>query len=103
MISPKMSVKMSAKDLVEIKAVVHGRVQGVGFRATAQRHGKQLGLQGTVRNLTDGSVEICVRGTQTQIDRFFHILKKEEFPGYIQRIEISAYPLSFQADGFLVI
>lgn len=103
MISPKKSVKMSAKDLVEIKAVVHGRVQGVGFRATVQRHGKQLGLHGTVRNLADGSVEIYVRGTQTQIDRLFYILKEEEFPGYIQRVEISPTPLSSHADGFLVI
>lgn len=40
---------------------VTGRVQGVGFRAFVQRCGRQLGLNGIVRNLPDGSVESLVR------------------------------------------
>jgi len=41
---------------------VRGRVQGVGFRAFVQRHGRSLGLVGWVRNLPDGSVEVVAQG-----------------------------------------
>ncbi|OUM93365.1 MAG: hypothetical protein BAA04_00700 [Firmicutes bacterium ZCTH02-B6] len=41
---------------------VRGRVQGVGFRAFVQRHGRALGLVGWVRNLPDGSVEVVAQG-----------------------------------------
>lgn len=88
---------------IEIRAVVHGRVQGVGFRATAQRHGRKLGLEGTVRNLEDGSVELCVRGSQEAIDCLFHILKQEEFPGYIHAIEVESTSLKPQIKGFSIL
>nr|MBO2476959.1 acylphosphatase [Bacillota bacterium] len=41
---------------------VRGRVQGVGFRAFVQRHGRALGLVGWARNLPDGSVEVVAEG-----------------------------------------
>ena len=44
---------------------VSGRVQGVGFRAWAQRHAEKLNLSGWVRNLSDGRVEIMVKGLET--------------------------------------
>ena len=40
------------------RAVVRGRVQGVGFRFFAQRAARELGVRGWVRNRPDGSVEI---------------------------------------------
>ncbi|WP_230492525.1 acylphosphatase [Martelella alba] len=47
---------------------VYGMVQGVGFRYTAQRRAKELGLKGYVRNLDDGGVEMVACGTQAQLD-----------------------------------
>ena len=39
-----------------------GRVQGVGFRFTAQRIAFRYGLSGFVRNLPKGSVEMLAQG-----------------------------------------
>ena len=39
-----------------------GRVQGVGFRWWTRRTAERLSLYGSVRNLTDGSVEVHVTG-----------------------------------------
>lgn len=39
-----------------------GRVQGVGFRYTAQRIALRCELSGYVRNMPDGSVELFVQG-----------------------------------------
>ncbi len=53
---------------VRARIVVHGRVQGVGFRAFAARAASDLRLLGGVRNLTDGRVELEVEGERSVID-----------------------------------
>jgi acylphosphatase len=53
-----------------IHLVVHGRVQGVYFRATAQREARQHGLSGWVKNRTDGSVEIVAEGEEDDVKDF---------------------------------
>lgn len=45
-----------------------GRVQGVGFRYTAESHAKRLGLTGWVRNLSDGRVEMIAEGPKAVIE-----------------------------------
>jgi acylphosphatase len=53
-----------------IHLVVRGRVQGVYFRATAQREARQHGLSGWVKNRTDGSVEIVAEGEEDDVKDF---------------------------------
>lgn len=47
---------------------VRGRVQGVGFRFFVMREASDLGLRGTVRNLSDGSVEVVAGGSVEQLE-----------------------------------
>lgn len=42
--------------------IVHGRVQGVGFRAFVEREALSRGVEGWVRNRRDGSVEALFAG-----------------------------------------
>ncbi len=49
---------------------VHGRVQGVWYRASAQNKARELDVKGWVRNAHDGSVEIHAEGTDDSLDRF---------------------------------
>lgn len=46
----------------ELYCVVTGKVQGVRYRAYLEDSATQLGLTGFVRNLPDGSVEVCAQG-----------------------------------------
>jgi acylphosphatase len=50
------------------RVVVHGRVQGVGFRVACARRAERLSLGGWVRNLADGSVEAVFEGRGEDVD-----------------------------------
>ena len=52
------------------RAVVRGRVQGVGYRFFASRAARELGLSGWVRNLPDGSVETLVEGEDAPVAQY---------------------------------
>ena len=55
---------------------VVGKVQGVGFRAFVLRQAGQLGLDGWVRNLGDGSVESLVDASEAGHAAFENVLRK---------------------------
>jgi acylphosphatase len=50
--------------------IIRGRVQGIGFRWWATRKAQQLGLDGWVRNRSDGNVEILVIGAEISMREF---------------------------------
>ncbi|MFX0078435.1 MAG: acylphosphatase [Candidatus Hermodarchaeota archaeon] len=57
-----------------IRAIVHGRVQGVFFRAYARDKANQLNLIGWVRNNRDGTVECQAQGPEDAIAEFIEFL-----------------------------
>lgn len=50
------------------RAVIHGRVQGVFFRAETRDRARSLGLSGWVRNVPGGSVEAVFEGERERIE-----------------------------------
>ncbi|HTA18932.1 MAG TPA: acylphosphatase, partial [Polyangia bacterium] len=50
-----------------LRAVVRGRVQGVGFRASAASEARRLQLTGWVRNQLDGTVETEAEGDDAAV------------------------------------
>ena len=50
--------------------IVHGRVQGVWFRAGTKEKADQLGLFGWVKNRSEGTVEIHTEGEKLQLEKF---------------------------------
>jgi len=55
--------------------VISGNVQGVGFRAFVQGKASQLGINGWVRNLSDGTVEIIAEADGALLQNLLMILK----------------------------
>jgi len=49
-------------EVLRLRIVIRGRVQGVGFRYAAVSEARRLGLAGWARNAPDGSVEIVAEG-----------------------------------------
>lgn len=50
------------------RIAVRGRVQGVWFRASAEREAARLGLSGFARNERDGSVTVEAEGVPAAVD-----------------------------------
>lgn len=52
-----------------LRCLVAGRVQGVWYRASAQRQAQALGITGYARNLADGRVEVLACGDASALER----------------------------------
>jgi len=65
-----------------------GRVQGVGFRYTAQGIAEDLGVLGWIRNLRDGRVELVAEQEEEILYEFLDRLKKY-FSSYIRDVKIN--------------
>jgi acylphosphatase len=52
-----------------VRALVRGRVQGVGFRYDTVRVARGLGLRGWVRNTAEGHVELVAEGPAEHVER----------------------------------
>jgi acylphosphatase len=59
---------MTGSHAVAREVVVHGRVQGVGFRLYCQQQAEQQGLAGWVTNEPDGSVRAWFEGSSEQVE-----------------------------------
>ena len=64
-----------------------GRVQGVGFRYTAQHLAASFPIAGYVRNLPNGSVELAAEGSAEDVDAFLSRLANQ-MAGYIEKTTV---------------
>ena len=48
--------------------IYRGRVQGVGFRATARSIARRFAVTGRVRNEGDGSVRLAIQGEAAEVE-----------------------------------
>ncbi len=64
-----------------------GRVQGVGFRYTAEAAALGLKLTGWVRNLPDGRVEAVCEGPEGRLSKFLEAVRTGPMARYIERVQ----------------
>ena len=73
-----------------VRAVVEGRVQGVGFRYWTVQVARELGITGWVRNCPDYSVEIFAEGDGATLYDFFNVVQPSHPRAYISNFTITA-------------
>ncbi|HSD11198.1 MAG TPA: acylphosphatase [Candidatus Binatia bacterium] len=87
---------------VRVELRIHGRVQGVFYRASAHRQARVLGLSGYVENLGDGSVGVVAEGDETAIERLIAWCRVGPPSARVSRIDVTRVPASGKFTDFEV-
>jgi len=87
------SFKISMMEVKKrVLLIIYGRVQMVGFRFFAQRTADSLGINGWVRNRSDGSVEIAAEGEEERLNRFMSIMRSGPPSASVSHVDIQWDP-----------
>ena len=70
-----------------LHAVVHGDVQGVGFRYFVQRRAADLALSGWVRNNDDGTVELVAEGPRDRLEELKRAVERGPRTAHVDRVD----------------
>jgi acylphosphatase len=79
------------------RVIYRGRVQGVGFRYTANGLARGFAVAGYVRNLPTGEVQLVAEGAADQVDAFLAALA-ERMADYIAAATVEDAPPTGAAD-----
>ncbi|MFJ4028324.1 acylphosphatase [Paenarthrobacter sp. NPDC089989] len=93
---------MQTEDM-RLTARISGVVQGVGFRYWTARKADELLLKGTVRNRSDGSVEIVAEGPREEMDQFVQWLHSSRGPGRVDKVDIEVSDWTGEFYGFKIL
>jgi len=67
---------------------VHGKVQGVFFRATMKAVADQLGVKGFAKNEKDGSVYMEAEGDDFSLETFLEFCSKGSDKAVVEKVDI---------------
>jgi acylphosphatase len=67
--------------------IVHGRVQGVGFRAFVEDEAVARGLQGWVRNRREGTVEAVFRGEEDVVADMIEACRRGPYSARVDALD----------------
>ena len=85
-----------------LEAVARGYVQGVGYRAFAQRQARALGLTGWVRNEGDGSVRVVAEGKEAALLALMRALGRGPSEAEVSHVEAAWLPATGEWGTFRV-
>ena len=83
----------SRADLSGRRFVVHGRVQGVGYRYFVKGAAQKLGLAGYARNLDDGTVEVVAVGPASKVEDLLGSLHRGPTLAEVRHVEHEPAPV----------
>ena len=82
------------------RLVVHGSVQGVGFRFAACDAASECSVTGWVRNLPDGTVEIVAQGSPDAVARMTAWARRGPRYASVDRVQVEMLAESSKWDSF---
>jgi acylphosphatase len=78
-----------------------GRVQGVGFRYTAQNVAQQYNVQGYVKNLPDGRVMLVLEGPDDEMDTTVESIR-QRLDSFIGQVDSNLLPATGEFRQFQI-
>jgi len=76
--------------VIRRRVVVHGYVQGVGFRYSVRERARQRGLSGWVSNRHDGSVEAVFEGADDAVEALVAFMRDGPRGAEVDAVDITA-------------
>ncbi|MGA8690730.1 MAG: acylphosphatase [Methyloceanibacter sp.] len=92
----------NAQQCKTVTVRIEGRVQGVYYRAWTDENAQALGLDGTVRNCSDGSVEAVFSGPADTVDKMLKRCHQGPLDSRVTKVTVTKEGGSV-APGFKVI
>ena len=72
-----------------VNLLITGRVQGVFFRGSTHKEADKLGVNGFVRNLPDGRVEVVAEGEQVAVEKLVAWCHQGPRGARIDKVDVS--------------
>ncbi len=86
--------------MTALHILISGRVQGVGFRWFVERQSDEFGVDGHVRNLPDGRVEVFAQADEKILERFCDALRQGPALSRTDELLKKRVPVDPQLRGF---
>jgi acylphosphatase len=83
-----------------LHAVIHGDVQGVGFRYFVMRKARPLGIRGWVRNRHDGAVELEAEGERQVLEQLLEAIRQGPRAAHVTRVDAEWMPATGGLEPF---
>jgi acylphosphatase len=74
--------------MIRRRLIVHGLVQGVGFRYWLARAARTRGLAGSAVNRADGAVEIVLEGETEAVESVLRLCHEGPRGAAVERVEV---------------
>ena len=81
-------LRSMATDLMRRRAIVHGLVQGVWFRASVRERARAYGVAGWARNRADGAVEVALEGKADAVESLLRYCRTGPPGARVERVEV---------------
>lgn len=59
-------------NIIKLALIIHGNVQGVGYRVFVRGIANKYNIKGLTRNVSNGSVEILAIGVEENLNKFIN-------------------------------
>ncbi len=99
----EVNVSEGPLDKMNLHAMVRGRVQGVGFRAFTQNEASRRGLNGWVKNRSDGTVELEAEGSRFELKKFLKALQEGPALARVESVTVDWTDSNRQTQGFTIL
>lgn len=89
--------------MIRVRLTISGQVQGVFFRAHAQRKAQQLGgIYGWVANESDGTVTVVAEGSENKISDLVDWCHSGPSTCQVEKVNVEQMPYQGEFDDFSV-
>jgi len=85
---------------MRLHALIHGHVQGVGFRYFVYDRAQALGVVGWVRNTFDGNVEVVAEGPRSTLEMLLEHLRQGPRSALVTQVDVDWQPATGEFKRF---